>query len=94
MCVISMVMDHYNDKWKSVDWTGAFLVPDLVSKEDFTKLRADVDEMMALLKRAKLYDDATGQPDCENEQKMVLLRNIAKLVGVDLDEVFKPQGSK
>ena len=57
-----------------------------VSRNEFLALKATVDEMVALLKRAKIYDEKNGEPECEIEEKMVLLRQVAKLVGVDLDK--------
>ena len=42
-----------------------------------------------LLKRAKKYDEDNGEPDCEIDEKMDVLRKVAKLVGVDLDEVLR-----
>jgi hypothetical protein len=44
--------------------------------------------MKALLRRAKEYDVANNEPDCEIEEKMALLKRIAELVGVDLSDVI------
>ncbi len=97
MCVASMIADHYRDKWwpaqpyvqPSIQWNW-YNGP---SREEFDKLRSDVDEMIALLKRAKLYDIAAKQPDCEMDEKMALLRRVAELVGVDLDKAIAVQPS-
>ena len=43
------------------------------------------------LRLPKEYDERTGQPDCEVDEKMDLLRKVAKLVGIDLDDVLKPK---
>lgn len=98
MCVVSMVADHYRDKWTTgptiPNWMqpiGVPLVPDYISRADFDKLKADVEEMKALLQRAKLYDEANGEPDCEMADKVDLLRKVADLVGVSLNDVF-PNG--
>lgn len=97
MCVVSMVSDHYRDKWSPLGgppltpvfpYVGGF---DLVPRAEFDKLKADVEEMKALLIRAKLYDEANGEPDCEMTDKVELLRKIAAMVGVSLDDVF-PNG--
>ena len=49
MCVVSMVGDHYNDKWKQPQWTGirSNVTYDYsqVSKKDFDALKKDVEEM-------------------------------------------------
>jgi hypothetical protein len=55
-----------------------------VNREEFDALKRDVEEMKALLKRAKEYDERT----CENAEKVALIRKVAKLVGVDLREVL------
>jgi len=96
MCVVSMVGDHYRDIWKP-QFPGPFTpsLPGLPSipafpngptRQEFDQLKRQVDEMVALLKRAKKYDDDNGEPDCEIEDKMDFLRKVAKLVGVDLNK--------
>lgn len=94
MCVVSMVGDHYSDKWRTRDWYQTpFVQPfsinvEVVTRDEFERLKAEVAEMVALLKRAKKYDADNHEPDCELEEKMVVLRSVAKLVGVNLDEVL------
>lgn len=91
MCVVSLVGDHYSDKWTSPLMTSSghtvtFTAP--VTREEFEVLKKDVLEMKALLIKAKLYDEQTGQKDCEMETKLATLRKIADLVGVSLDDVI------
>jgi hypothetical protein len=69
-------------------WPVVYPTPQ-VSREEFDALRKEVQDALALLKKAKKYDDETGQPDCEVDEKVAALKAIAKLVGVDLSEVFK-----
>lgn len=92
MCSVSMIADHYRDKWQQpstypsqpgIVWPG--VLPPPISREEFDRLKADVKDMKKLLHRAKKYDEETGQRDCENEEKMKLLRLIAERVGVDLE---------
>jgi hypothetical protein len=52
-----------------------------ISRDEFDELKRDVLEMKELLKRAK---DAE---DCETEEKVALIRKVAKLVGVDLGAI-------
>lgn len=59
-----------------------------VSRAEFEELKRQVLEMKELLKRAKAYDEKNGEPDCEIDEKMEVLRKVAKLVGVDLDDVL------
>lgn len=63
-----------------------------ISKKDFDALKAEVEELRELLLAAKRFDEATGQPDCEMDEKVELIRQIADLVGVDVDEVFGSRG--
>lgn len=93
MCVVSMVGDHY-DTWLPKKYPATFpswpVLPTQqeVSRQEFDALRRDVEEMKALLRRAKEYDVANNEPDCEIEEKMALLKRIAELVGVDLSDVI------
>lgn len=89
MCSVSMIGDHYNDKWKDA-WIpppAGFQISGITRKE-FDDLKRDVEEMKALLIRAKKYDEDNGEPDCEMDDKVALLKKVAELVGVDLSEVF------
>jgi hypothetical protein len=45
------------------------------SKEQF-------EEFLKLLRAAKAFDEATGQPDCKNDEKLDWLKAIAKHLGV------------
>lgn len=101
MCSVSMVADHYADKWRQQQiipqmpgitypfspGAAGYPVP-AVSRQEFDTLKHDVEEMKAILKRAKAYDEANNEPDCEIEEKMDLLRKVAQMVGVDLDDVI------
>lgn len=97
MCVVSMVSDHYKDKWSDPNsgmysYTGissaAAYNSLFVSRLEFEELKKEVLEMKELLKKAKEYDDRTNQPNCEIEEKMELLKKIAKVFNVDLDDVL------
>jgi hypothetical protein len=43
--------------------------------------------MKELFKKAKVYDEQNGQPDCEMVEKIAKLQKIADLVGVDISEL-------
>lgn len=89
MCVVSNMGDHYNQKFTQPDYTNFFNNISNVSRYEFDAVKKEVEEMRAILKRAKLYDEQTNQPDCEMEDKVKKLKEIATLMGVDLSEVFK-----
>jgi hypothetical protein len=84
-----MIGDHFNDKWKQPPYRQIFTnIPD-VSRAEFEALKKEVEEMKALLKRAKEYDEKNNEPNCEIEEKMAMLRKFADAVGIDLDDVIK-----
>ena len=103
MCVVSMIGDHYSDKYKqdqyqdlldrlrgnSVYNNTQFPILPLVSKKEFDALKKEVEEMKQLLKKAIAYDEKNNEPHCEIEDKVKLLKEVAKLLGVDLSEIFK-----
>lgn len=97
MCVVSMVGDHFNDKWRKNEWIQyPYNAPlgypptqiDTVPKHEFDALKKEVEDMKALLKRAKEYDERNNEPNCEIEEKMKFLRYVASLVGIDLSDVI------
>ena len=98
MCVVSMVGDHYGEwipkTYPDVfpSWPHVTRVAEYVTKDEFDALKRTVEEMKELLKRAKEYDERNSEPHCEVEEKMELLRRVAKAVGVDLDDVIGKAG--
>ncbi len=88
ICVVSMIGDHYSEKWTQTPFTYTNSIIPQVSKEEFDALKKDVEEMKALLKRAKIYDIEHGEKDCEMAEKVALLRKMAEFVGVSLEDVL------
>lgn len=87
MCTVSMVATDWLDRNKLQQApVVTFVLP--VSQDEFQALKREVESLKKLLKAAKIYDDETGQPDCEDAEKVALLRGLARHLGVDLDEVF------
>jgi hypothetical protein len=56
--------------------------------EEFDALKDEVKELRKLLQAAKEFDEATGQHDCEAEEKVRFIKDLAKFVGVDLSDVL------
>src|SRR5690348_2768046 len=104
MCVVSSMGDHFQKKWTDPQnplfpytqpGTGVTQFPiSPVSAEEFNALKKEVEEMKAILIRAKLYDIKNNEPNCEMEDKVELLKRVAKLFGVDLSEVFGEEKQK
>lgn len=90
MCVVSMIGDHYKDKWSSPPYNDFFKkinTPE-VSKVEFDSLKKEVLEMKELLKKALEYDKKNNEPHCELDEKVAILKKVADLVGVDLSKEF------
>lgn len=94
MCVVSMVGDHYSDKWEGLKYWPLgtnYSVYDGPTRVEFNTLKKEVEEMKILLKKAMEYDKKNNEPACEMEEKVAVLKKIAALVGVDLSEIFGNQ---
>lgn len=95
MCVVSMIGDHYNDRLSRhyPQFYPSAPSSDRTTLQEFDALKAEVEQMKELLKKAKAYDERNGEPECEVDEKMAALRSVARLVGIDLDDVIKPKGA-
>lgn len=105
MCVVSMIGDHYHDKWKDFPWTSPNQLPQqpfnqptktltdylkpAPTKQEFDALKKEVEEMKELLKKAVAYDERNNEPHCEIEEKIATLKRMAEFAGISLDDVFK-----
>jgi hypothetical protein len=103
MCVVSAVGQYWANSlphlYPNIPFTGG-PVPGIgitggaqqwqsyVTQEQFQQLRNEINELKVLLLAAKKFDESTGQPDCETEDKVALIKQIARLVGVDMKDVF------
>lgn len=87
MCVVSMIGDHFENKWTRPYYVDTFTNWASVSREEFEALKKEVLEMKELLKKALKYDEENGEPECQMEDKIATLKKVAKLVGVDLEEL-------
>lgn len=88
MCVVSNVGDYWQRRLpERYPWVQQPQQLGLagVSQEDFDKLRTDVEEIKRQLSEARKIDAAEGNADCGTEEKLALIREVARLIGVDLD---------
>jgi hypothetical protein len=88
MCVVSNIGDNFRT---TIPQTFPWVVTqpvDAPTKKEFEDLKKTVEEMKKQLEAAKKQDIAEGNPDCEMEEKVKFLREIAKFVGVALGDVF------
>jgi len=94
MCVSSMIGDYFGDKFtekpqqqQPLTWPYPF-DGEKPTKQEFDDLKKEVLEMKELLKRAIKYDKENNQPNCEIDEKMEFLKQVAGLVGIDLGDVL------
>ena len=101
MCTISVVIENYRNQfpkrypeWDEWPWpntapsTKQTITYTGVNQEEFDALKEEVEQLKKLLTAAKDFDDATGQPDCEADEKVAFIRKIADAVGVSMEDVF------
>jgi pyrroloquinoline quinone (PQQ) biosynthesis protein C len=93
MCMVSNVGDQYHEYFKPKPWypnpIPYFKNNPEVTQAEFEALKKEVIEMRELLKRAKAFDERTGQLDCEMDSKIEILRRVAEAVGISLDDILK-----
>lgn len=66
-----------------------------ITRQEFDDLKKEVEEMKKILTLAAEYDKRNNEPHCEMEQKVDLLKKMAGLFGISLDDVFgKPKEEK
>lgn len=108
MCVVSMIADHYRDRfkdpldeWKRMSPSPVLPMPGINyplpnhpkdHSAELEQLRKEVLDMKELLKKAIKYDADNNEPHCEQEEKIAVLRKVAEAVGVNLDDVFGGKG--
>lgn len=88
MCVMSMIEDHYGDKWRPYTWPphttpgqgiGPYVPPEPPISD------AEIREFRKLLERARQYDIDHGEPECELDEKKEMLLKIAEQLGLEID---------
>jgi hypothetical protein len=101
MCVVSNIGDHYKRLIPSeYPWWNPNIMPvhDAPSREEFERLKKTVEKMKKELEAAKQQDIEEGNPDCEMDDKVKILKDIAKFVGISLvgifDDLDKKSGPK
>lgn len=92
MCVYSMIMDHYQDKWtpaipfipNSLPYSPSLpYIPPTIAIPYITK--EEIEEFRKLLERAREYDKKNNEPDCELQEKKDALKALAEKLGIKID---------
>ena len=101
MCVMSMVVDHYREKWTPVvipmipfpggaGGIGGLPVTLFTTPPQVPPITAaEIEEFRKLLERAREYDRKNNEPDCEMAEKINALKLIAEKLGVDISFIDK-----
>ena len=88
MCTVSMIMDHYGDKWSKPPYQLQPVYPPALAWPPLTPepriTQAELDEFRTLLERAREYDKRNNEPDCELESKKVKVKKLAEELGVEI----------
>jgi hypothetical protein len=88
MCVYSMIVDHKIYEWER---RGPWLTyPDDNPVAPYAPTVSaitpeEIEEFRRLLNRAREYDKANNQKDCEMEEKKEKLKKLAEELGVVID---------
>ena len=94
MCVVSMVSDHYLDKWRQgqapalpVDFSKIPQWQGFLSNNNFPT-KEEIAEFKALLIRAREYDKKNNEPSCQLAEKREKLKKILADAGEEIDKIF------
>lgn len=82
MCVSSMIMDFYADKWDNKypsTFEGFRVTPDP------NEITIEIEDFEKLVRLAKEYDTKNDQPDCEVEDKKDKIQKLASELGIKLN---------
>lgn len=77
MCLRSQVGEYYTQQWHAQ--------PQPIEE---VKLKFDMENLRKLLLLAGAIDDANGETDCPMEEKVELIKALARSVDVDMEDVF------
>jgi hypothetical protein len=94
VCARSVIGDDFSRRHDHVrQWISQPIQGPGPTTAEFLALQKEVAELKKLLKAAKRYDEATGKPNCDDSEKVALLRKIAEFVGVDLADVLSDKAA-
>jgi len=100
MCVVSNLgyyYGHRRDGWPWQPYVPTIpLIPaaptdftkrlaEIARDHDISDLKQRIEALEKMLREAKKFDAETGQPDCEMDEKVELLKRLAKDLGVEIN---------
>ena len=103
--MVSMVIADFQKKWNEYPYSAEPGVPvaiptfqqtifdpnqfTFVTKAELEQLRGELEALKKLIPAVQEFDTATGQEDCEHEDKVAWVLKLADMLGVDFDDVLK-----
>lgn len=94
MCVVSMIIDDFHDRWKPQPhispYTVPFVQPQVViapAPPVQVPTKEEIDEFHRLLEKARQWDIEHGEPDCGTEEKRQRLKELADELGIEISFV-------
>ena len=79
---MSAIIEDYRDtlpyRYPSTSTDTYTFTSNSPSQEEFQKLKEEVQELKELLIKAKLFDEKTGQPDCEMDEKVDFIKKLGR----------------
>lgn len=86
MCSLSVVMDYGIQQWpKYTAMPEPMIFGPIPKSEPPGPTKEQFEEFLKLMRAAKRFDEATGQPNCELESKKQIIRDMAKQLGVPVE---------
>lgn len=91
MCVVSMIYEHYTEKWQQSPYQLPQFTPTIAPNVTIGPVTfvspitpEEIAEFRKLLERAREYDKRNNEPDCELDEKRVALKTLAEQLGVEI----------
>lgn len=90
MCAASVILDYFYDKWRNPPYqfreANVFEWPDDYYKQDImVPPQEEIEEFQKLYSSLKDYDEKSGQPDCELEEKKNKIKKLASELGIQIN---------
>lgn len=73
MCVVSQILDYGKDRWSFVP---PYTLPNNPVEYIPLPTKEELEEFRRLIEAARRFDEATGQPDCELDEKLEWLKDL------------------